>query len=70
MSREVCSVCEMIVSTTAEPTPNAGYFVSRAELENLEVSIVRHGVVGSLYERFRHLPRIVLCQACRERATL
>ena len=70
MSRERCTFCETVVSTTADPNPYEGWFVSYEDAEQLEVVLQKNEgdsyyVRGALNKM--GCVKVVLCNSCRKR---
>jgi len=64
MSRELCDRCDDIVSTTASPNSNEGYFVSDEMGEDIEIEGLVRWWYGEMKER--EALRIVLCTECKD----
>ena len=67
MTREACSFCGTVVSTTADPNDVEGWFVSLEELEKLEVEIQADDAyhLSGLVRRICPT-RLVVCADCRK----
>lgn len=69
MSREICSYCKAVVSTTADPNDLEGWFVTLEDVERLEV-LGENAPKIFCYLRTllkRLCLRIVICYSCREK---
>lgn len=66
MSREKCVRCDAVVSTTANPSSQGGWFVSERTWDEIEFAAgVKHRL--SLFElRNSKAIRMALCAACQE----
>lgn len=71
MSREACTKCGEVVSTTSDPNPHEGVFLSLEQLEALEFAINASESPSTLLLRGKDgelrkvgARRLVLCEAC------
>ena len=71
MSRAKCSFCDTVVSTTADPNTQEGYFISLAQVEELEIALqntepeeVQLLSLRGTLRRGSYL-RLVICPTCK-----
>ena len=67
MSREACSFCGTVVSTTADPNGYEGWFVSLDDSEHLESEIQADDAyhLPGLIRRICPV-RLVICDSCQK----
>jgi len=70
MTREACTLCNKVVSTTHDPNNYEGWFVSLVTLDELESGVDEMGSNFYAYvvELLNKLaPRLVVCDECQRR---